>query len=62
MIIAGILLGPTEPTEPKHDINPYLEPLVSELLTLWVGVQVKINHGTHSEELSLQCALTLCTR
>lgn len=57
MIIAGILLGPTEPTEPKHDINPFLEPLVSELLTLWAGVQIKINHGTHSEELSIQCAL-----
>lgn len=36
VIIAGILPGPTEP---KHDINPYLEPLVSELLTLWAGVQ-----------------------
>ena len=32
MIIAGIIPGPDEPTK---DINGYLEPLVSELVTLW---------------------------
>ena len=40
VIIVGILPWPTEP---KHDINPYLEPLVEELLTLWKGVTMKIN-------------------
>ena len=53
VILVSVLPGPSEP---KHDINTYLEPLVSEL---WTGVtmQVRTTSGVLSEVV--RCAL-LC--
>ena len=36
IILLGIIPGPSEP---EHDINNYLQPLVDELLKLWKGVR-----------------------
>ena len=37
VIVVGCIPGPSEP----HNLNPYLEPLVEDLLTLWDGVVFK---------------------
>ncbi|XP_070537876.1 uncharacterized protein [Ptychodera flava] len=37
IVLVGLIPGPTEP---KRDINPYLDPLVDELLEMWDGVQL----------------------
>ena len=43
VIIVGIIPGPTEP---HHDeLNNYLEPLVTELSDLWVGVSMSVQIG-----------------
>ena len=43
IILISIIPGPSEP---KHDINSYLRPLVKELLDLWEGVPLKIHTPT----------------
>ena len=57
IILVGILPGPSEP---KHDVNPYIQPLVEELCDLWTGVTMQVctaSGGTSSEVI--RCAL-LC--
>ena len=49
----GLIPGPREPE--KH-INTFLEPLVSELLTLWDGVEFTLDSGCTQQ---IRCAL-LC--
>ena len=49
IIVVGIIPGPSEP---PTTINSYLHPLVTELLTLWDGVQVTI----YSKGRCLVCA------
>ena len=42
-VILVFCLGPGEP---KHDINPYIEPLVDELSDLWTGVTLQLTGVT----------------
>ncbi len=53
IIIVGILPGPSEPSK---NMNSYLTPLVSELLTLWDGAQF-VTHDLGTQVI--RCAL-LC--
>ena len=55
VILVGILPGPSEP---KHDINSYIEPLVEELQDFWVGVKLAVNSSIYSD-IVVRCAL-LC--
>lgn len=52
----GIIPGPREP---EHNINSYLQPLVSELLTLWEGIKLQVNTASGVVEAKVRCAL-LC--
>jgi hypothetical protein len=52
ILLVGLIPGPCEP---KHDINPFLTPLVEELLELFSGVQMKIYPS--SEVHTVRCAL-----
>ena len=53
VILVGLIPGPHEP---KHDINSFLTPLVSELKEFWGGVQINV----HSMgQKIIRCAL-LC--
>lgn len=54
IILLRILPGPSEP---KHDVNPYIEPLIDELCEMWTGVTMQV-HTVSSSEL-VRCAL-LC--
>lgn len=56
LIIVGIIPGPREP---EHNINSYLQPLVSELLTLWEGIKLQVNTASGVVEAKVRCAL-LC--
>lgn len=56
IIIVGIIPGPSEP---HHDINQYLRPLVCELLQFWTGVKLQIYSSTGIIEKVVKCAL-LC--
>lgn len=56
LILVGVLPGPPEP---KHDINTYLEPLVSELSELWTGVAMQVRTATGVSSEIVRCAL-LC--
>ena len=56
VILVGILPGPSEP---KHDINSYLEPLVNELRDLWTGVAMQVHTVTGLSSTVVRCAL-LC--
>lgn len=40
IILVGIIPGPSEPS---HDLNSYLKPLVKELTELWTGIKTNIN-------------------
>ena len=53
IILVGCIPGPREP---KQDINPFLSPIVDELLVLWDGIQVKTS--SLFGYTSLRCALT----
>ena len=51
VFLVGILPGPDES---KHDINPFLRPLVDELLLLWEkGIVVNLPNGS----VTIKCAL-----
>ena len=56
VVLIGILPGPSEP---KHDINPYLEPLVDELTDLWEGVTMQVCTRSGKTAHNIRCAL-LC--
>ena len=47
------------PSEPRHNINPYLEPLVHELLQFWSGEKLQICTSSGVIEEIVKCAL-LC--
>ena len=40
IILVGIIPGPTEP---KCDINSFLDPLTKELVDFWGGIEMKIH-------------------
>lgn len=57
IILLGIIPGPSEP---EHDINNYLQPLVDELLKLWKGVRfMAYLPSGKKDEILIRCAL-LC--
>ena len=56
IILIGILPGPSEP---KHDINAYIEPLVKELINLWSGVTMRVHSVSGVSTELVRCAL-LC--
>ena len=56
VIIVGVIPGPSEPS---HDINSFLEPLVSELLNFWVGMKLNVCTSSGITEEVVRCAL-LC--
>ena len=53
VILIAIIPGPHEP----HDINPYLEPLVNELVDLWTGMTFQINDGSQMKNEIVRGAL-----
>ena len=55
ILLVGLLPGPSEPT---HDINSYLKPLVAELGALWEGVNMNVCQSG-SNQVLVRCAL-LC--
>lgn len=59
IIIVGIIPGPTEPS---HDINPFLEPLVNELLDFWIGINLKICISSGIIKEVVKCALLCVSR
>ena len=56
IILVGIIPGPSEPS---HDLNSYLEPLVEELHELWTGVKTNVNSDQGYVCLNVRAAL-LC--
>ena len=53
MLLIGLIPGPKQP---EHDINSFLNLLVSELERFWVGVEMINSNGVAKE---VRCAL-LC--
>ena len=49
VILVGLIPGPHEP---QHDINTFLEPLVSDLLQFWSGIELDVNC-----KVKIRCAL-----
>ena len=58
VLLVGIIPGPSERT---HDINPYLQPLVNELLVFWKGIKLKVRRGTDELWEEVKLALLCCT-
>lgn len=54
VVLIGILPGPCEP---KHDINPYLQPIVDELSELWAGVTMKVCTTSGKTAQMARCTL-----
>ena len=54
VILVALIPGPSEPS---HDINTLLDPLVDELINLWEGVTMEINNGVKEV---VRCALLCC--
>ena len=53
IIIAGIIPGPREPS---RDINPFLQPIVDDLIPLWTGkVFDVVGHGSVISRSALMC-------
>ena len=48
------------PSEPGHDVNTLLEPLVRELTKLWAGVTMEVHNGTSVVKEVIRCALLCC--
>ena len=42
-------------SEPTHDINLLLEPLVRELTKLWAGVEMEVHNGTALVKEIVRC-------
>ena len=55
-ILVGIIPGPCEP---QHEINSYLEPLVEELNSLWIGIKCIANINKQDITVTVRAAL-LC--
>ena len=57
MLLIGIIPGPSEPS---HDVNTFLQPLVLELKDLWQGISLNVYRSAGiSNEVLVRCAL-LC--
>ena len=56
IILVGIIPGPSEPS---HDLNSYLKPLVEELSELWTGLKTNVNTDKGYVSLNMKAAL-LC--
>ena len=56
VILVGILPGLSEP---KRDINTYMEPLVEEMEDLWSSVRLSVNSCAFPSSIIVRCAL-LC--
>ena len=56
IILLGILPGPSEP---KHDVNPYIEPLIDELCEMWTWVTMQVHTASGTSSELVRCAL-LC--
>ena len=52
ILVLGIIPGPTEPSK---NINSYLDPLVSDLILLWTGVNIKINGKPTTIRAAISC-------
>lgn len=57
VILLGIIPGPSEPT---HDMNTMLVPLVKELTKLWAGVTMTVCTGSTKAQVTVRCALLCC--
>ena len=58
VIFVGILPGPSEP---KHDFNAYIEPLVKELTDFWSGVSMKVHSTSGMSNRICQVCSALCS-
>ena len=58
IIIVAVIPGPSEP---RHDMNQYLEPLVCELLQFWTGKKLCICTSSGVVEEVVKCALLCVT-
>ena len=56
MMLIGVIPGPSEPL---HDINALLDPLVSELKEFWHGVSLNVHTEAGPQNQIVRCAL-LC--
>lgn len=56
MILIGVIPGPSEPI---HDMNSLLQPLVTELKSFWLGNPLKVCTENGVQEHTIRCAL-LC--
>lgn len=56
MILIGVIPGPSEPL---HDINSILQPLVIELKKFWRGIALQVSTKDGMQERTIRCAL-LC--
>ncbi len=56
-ILVGKIPGPSEPT---HDINTLLYPLVNELTSFWTGITMEVHEGTTVLKEDIRCALLCC--
>lgn len=52
VILVGLIPGPHEP---QHDINNFLEPLVSDLLKFWSGTELNVH--SFNCKVKIRCAL-----
>ena len=57
VILIALIPGPSEPA---HDINTLLDPLVNELSTLWKGIIMEIHNGSLVVKEIVRCALLCC--
>lgn len=51
VILCGLIPGPKEP----HNVSPFLQPLVSELIELWKGVTMTLNGNKRKVKAALLC-------
>ena len=58
IFLVGVIPGPSEPS---HDINSYLHPLVNELLLFWKGVQMKVCRASGVVSEQIRCILICVT-
>ena len=57
VILLALIPGPSEPA---HDINAILDPMVRELTKLWEGVEMEVHNGTSVIKEVVRCALLCC--